>query len=61
MNSRQYEKKITEYYQTVLSENGLTEDDYTSVCLSANRAYYSVLLTSGEEIQIESGMVLFDD
>lgn len=61
MNSRQYEKKMNEYYTSILEKNGLFEGDYTSVCLSADRSHYTVKLTNGNSIIVDSELEPFED
>jgi hypothetical protein len=55
MNSRQYEKMMTEAYKATLASAKLGQSDYTSVCLSADRTEYTVTLTDGSTRIIPSG------
>ena len=55
MNSRQYAKQQEEAYKSTLNKAGLTDGDYTSVCLSADRTEYTVTMTDGSTKIIPSG------
>lgn len=59
MNSRQYAKIIEAAYKDALNKAGITE--YTSICLSADRTEYEVMLRDGSLIIIESGFDYFED
>lgn len=61
MNSRQYEKMMTEIYKATLSNAGLNEGEYTSVGLSANRTEYEVTLNDGSVVIIPSGFDYLED
>jgi len=55
MNGRQYAKHQEEAYKATLAKVGLNKDDYTSVCLSADRTEYTVTMTDGSIKTIPSG------
>ena len=58
---REYEKRMTEAYKTTLAKHGLSDGDYTSVCLSSDRTYYTVTLNDNSLIDIDSGFAYFID
>ena len=55
MNSRQYAQQQEAAYKTTLANAGLAEQDYTSVCLSADRTQYEVVLKDGSIVLVPSG------
>ena len=59
MNSRQYAKMMEEAAKETLDIAGITE--YTSICLSADRTEYEVVLKDGSTRIIESGFEYFED
>ena len=59
MNSRQYEKMMNEAVKQALERENIRE--YTSVCLSADRTTYEVVLTDGTVRTIPSGFEYFED
>jgi hypothetical protein len=61
MNSRQYEKMMTEAYKATLFEAGINEGEYKSVCLSADRTEYTVTMLDDTERIIASGFEYFED
>jgi hypothetical protein len=61
MNSRQYEKMMTEIYKATLGNAGINEGEYTSVCLSADRTEYEVTLIDGSIVVVPSGFEYTED
>lgn len=61
MNSRQYEKMMNEACNNMLAENGIGKDEYKSVCLSADRTTYEVIMKDGSVKMIKSGFEYFED
>lgn len=61
MNSRQYEKMMIEAYKSALTDFGIREGEYISVCLSADRTEYEVTLTNGNTVVIPSGFEYMED
>lgn len=59
--SRQYEQMMTEAYEAVLEEVGITEDQYVSVGLSADRTEYEIEMVDGTVRIIPSGFDYFED
>ena len=61
MNSRQYEKMMSEIYKATLENAEIKESEYTSVVLSADRTEYIVTLVDGSEVTIPSGFECLED
>lgn len=61
MNSRQYEKRMIEICNETLKSAGISESDYTSVGLSANRTEYEVTLNDGSTVIVPSGLNYLED
>ena len=61
MNSRQYEKIMTEAYKAALSRAGIEEGEYNSVRLSADRTEYTVTMLDDTDCIIASGFEYFED
>lgn len=61
MNSRQYEKMMIEICNATLMNAGITEDQYVSVGLSADRTEYEVDMADGTVRIIPSGFEYFED
>jgi hypothetical protein len=59
MNSRQYEKMMNEAFTEALASVNITE--YKSVCLSADRTTYEVIMNDGTVKLVESGFEYFED
>ena len=59
MNSRQYARMMEEALNQTLLEAGISE--YTSVCLSADRTEYEVVLKDDSIKIIPSGFEYFED
>jgi adenosylcobinamide amidohydrolase len=55
MNSTQYAQQQQAAYKTTLANAGLAEQDYTGVCLSADRTQYEVVLKDGSVVLVSSG------
>lgn len=55
MNSRQYAQQQEAAYKTTLADAGFTEEDYVSVCLSADRTQYEVTLKDNSVVIVPSG------
>jgi adenosylcobinamide amidohydrolase len=55
MNSTQYAQQQQEAYKNTLANAGLAEQDYTGVCLSADRTQYEVVLKDGSVVLVPSG------
>ena len=61
MNSRQYEKMMRAARKFALADAGISEDECTSVVLSADRTEYEVTLTNGSTVIIQSGFDYMED
>lgn len=61
MNSRQYAKMMEEAMTHALTESTIKPDEYTSVCLSADRTTYEVTLLDGTVKLVPSGFEYFED
>jgi len=61
MNSRQYERMMTEALNTTLTEAGIDPEDCTGSCLSSDRTEYEITLKDGSTRIIPSGFDLFED
>lgn len=59
MSLRQYATTMGQAYKGALSNAGISE--YTSVCLSADRTEYEVILKDGTTRIIESGLEYIED
>ena len=55
MGSTQYAQQQQAAYKTTLANAGLAEQDYTGVCLSADRTQYEVVLKDGSVVLVSSG------
>jgi len=55
MNSRQYAQQQQADYKNTLANAGIAEQDYTGVCLSADRTQYEVVLKDGSVVLVSSG------
>jgi len=60
-STREYEQRQTAAYKATLAKHGLNEGDYTGVCLSADRTYYTVTLKDNSRIKVDSGFEYFVD
>lgn len=61
MNSHQYEKIMNTALNITLTEAGINTEDYTRVCLSADRTEYEVTMIDGSTRIINSGFDYFED
>lgn len=59
--SREYAKKMESLCDRILTEAGINEKDYTSVCLSADRTEYKVYMNDGTELTIATGFDYLED
>jgi adenosylcobinamide amidohydrolase len=60
MNSTQYAQQQAAYKNT-LANAGIAEQDYTGVCLSADRTQYEVVLKDGSVVLVPSGFEYCSD
>lgn len=61
MNSRQYEKMMNDALALTLQAAGIRSSEYTSVCLSADRTEYEVMMKDGSIRIVASGFEYMED